>query len=296
MSGPINQITPSLWVVQSKFYFTNSGIFLDDGQVCLIDPGVFPQEIKAIRSFVDEQKGELFSIVLTHCHWDHILGPEFFPGVKIISQAAYTDNFNDRRKTRIAHQVAEWEEQENIKREKDFVIPVPDQIFDKNLSLKVGNLSLDLIHAPGHTAEQMVIYQVESRVLWAADMLSDIDIPYVSDNLAAYERTLEMISTLDIEGLIPGHGHITLDKAEIRTRIMEEKKYLAELRGRVERAIQEGKMLKETVDSCLSIRFHFQDENERPHKMNVESVYLELGGETDTPNVGWDQFVDETQI
>ena len=287
ISGPIIQITPSLWTAQSKFYFTNSGIFLDDGEACLIDPGVFPDEIKSIRSFVNEKNSHLDWILLTHCHWDHILGPEFFPGVKTITQAAYADNFNDRRKARISQQVTEWEEQEKINREKDFVIPVPAQTFDQNLSLKVGNLSLELIHAPGHAAEQMVIYQAESRILWAADMLSDIDIPYISHNLAAYENTLEKLSKLEFEILIPGHGQLTMDITEIRGRILAEKNYLAELHHRVEKAVLEGRTIHETLDLCMKMKFQHQKENERPHRLNIESVYVEMGGETDSSRLGW---------
>ena len=223
MAQSINPLTSRLWVTQSEFYFTNSGIFLDGNQACLIDPGVYPAEIAAIGSFVREQNSDLQTIILTHCHWDHILGPEYFPGVQIISQASYLQNPGGKIETRICRQVAEWETQEKIKRKKPFIIPVPDKTFNQRFSLSVGNLSLELIHAPGHAAEQLVIYQPEQCVLWAADMLSDIDIPYVSDNLAAYEHTVELLSGLEIEVLIPGHGKVTLDKKEICTRMFREK-------------------------------------------------------------------------
>jgi hypothetical protein len=44
----------------------------------------------------------------------------------------------------------------------------------------------------------LVIYIAEDRTLWADDMLSDSEIPYVNHNLAAYEASLTMLAALDI--------------------------------------------------------------------------------------------------
>src|SRR4051794_31519606 len=85
------QINPHLWTVQSRLFQMNSGIFINNGEAVLIDPGMYPDEIAAIRSFVQEHGAKLQTIIVTHSHWDHILGPEWFPGVKVITQAAYPE-------------------------------------------------------------------------------------------------------------------------------------------------------------------------------------------------------------
>ena len=38
--------------------------------------------------------------------------------------------------------------------------------------------------------------------MWAGDMLSDIEIPFVSQRLKAYEQTLDMLKGMDIRVLV----------------------------------------------------------------------------------------------
>lgn len=290
MSQPLTKLTSNLWVHQSELYFTNSGVFLDDGQACLIDPGVFPHEIQRIAAFVKEQDAEPQGLVLTHSHWDHILGPAFFPGVKIIAQNNYVNEVSGENEAPIQRQIKKWETEYVVKRTQTFMIPLPDQTFDKKMSLTVGSLSFELIHAPGHAADQLIIYQPDQKILWAADMLSDLEIPFVSDNLAAYQATLKMLSGFEIEVLIPGHGFVTKEKAEIRTRINEDIDYLAELHDKVEQAVRAGETLHETIKHCSSMHYRRPEDNVGPHRLNVESVYLELGGPADSTKVGWNKL------
>lgn len=292
MSQSLTKLTSNLWVYQSELYFTNSGIFLDDGQACLIDPGIFPQEIKMIKGFVGEKQAEPQSLVITHSHWDHILGSEFFPGVNIITQDNYLKEISGGNETHILKQIKKWQTECEVERTQPFEIPKPDQTFNKEMQLSVGNLSL--FHAPGHAADQLVVYQADQGVLWAADMLSDLEIPFVSDNLAAYQATLIMLSTFDIELLIPGHGFLTKEKTDIHTRISEDIRYLQELKDKVEQAIRAGFSLQETIEVCSSLQYRHPEDNAGPHRLNVESAYLELGGDADPALVGWNKMDGES--
>ena len=65
---------------------------------------------------------------------------------------------------------------------------------------------------------------------------------------------------------------------------------MRELRGRVTDAIAQGKTVAETVTLCADMVFRNPEENAQPHQRNVESVYLELGGQREEKNVGWGQF------
>ena len=87
--GVFEQFTPYLWVAQSRLFVTNSGILVDGTEACLIDPGIYPDEIEAIAHFMTARGVAPRSIVLTHGHWDHILGPEHFPGVSVIVHSFY---------------------------------------------------------------------------------------------------------------------------------------------------------------------------------------------------------------
>ncbi|MCR4404047.1 MAG: MBL fold metallo-hydrolase [Candidatus Acetothermia bacterium] len=283
-------LTPSLWVAQSRLYFSNSGVFLSEGRACLVDPGVFPEEIEALARFLEERGAPPEVIVLTHSHWDHLLGPERFPGVKIIAQANYLAAISGRAADEIPWQIEEWAAEHGIDRPQPFSLPEPDETFGEMLELAVGELALRLVHAPGHAVDQAVVYEPESATLWAADMLSDLEIPFVSHSLSAYEETLAMLSAWEVRVLIPGHGQPTASKREIRSRLEEDRAYLAELRARVLQAVREGLTVGEAVRLCADMPYRHPQENIGPHRLNVESAYLELGGEADATKVGWNRL------
>jgi len=287
MSQSITQLTPNLWVAQSTRFSVNSGIFLDAGRACLIDPGMLPIEIEAIANFVAEQDAIPQVMILTHSHWDHLLGAEYFPGIKTVAHANYLTEVSGEYGSLILPNVERWDAYYDIEREQPFVVPQPDKVFEEKLSLTVGSLLLNLIHVPGHQADQLAVYQPDGGTLWAGDMLSDSEIPTICYNLAAYEATMEMLSALDIRVLIPGHGHPTLDAVEIRTRIDNDIAYLGALRDKVEPAVRKGKTLDETAEMCAGIQYHDPEENGGIHQLNIETVFLELGGDADPSKVGW---------
>jgi len=191
---------------------------------------------------------------------------------------------------RIRQQIANWESENSIERpfERAFAIPIPDTVFAESTSLVVGDtLALELIHAPGHAADQLVVYHDETGTLWASDILSDLEIPFISHQLSAYERTLAMLSQREIRVLVPGHGNATSEPGEIRRRLSEDMAYLAEIRKLVEKALHQGKSVEESVALCAGMVYRKPEANRGQHRLNVESVYLELGGEADATRVGW---------
>ena len=280
------QLTHHLWVTQSPIFDTNSGIFIDAGQACLIDPGITEDEIRGIARFALEQGASVQTIILTHGHWDHLLGPEHFPGVKVIAHAEYKHTLAERGEA-ILQQVSRWETQAGILRSQPLHLPRPTLAFEGILHVSLGNYELRLIPAAGHAADQIAIYEADHGVLWAGDMLSDAEIPFVSHNLSAYQDTLARLSALDVRALIPGHGTPSTDPAEIQTRFNADREYLQKLSTHVHEAVLAGKSLAETVASCGGIAFRQPHENAGMHQLNVESAFVELGGVSETPLVGW---------
>lgn len=270
----LQQITPLLWLAQSDVYTTNSGIFFSEGQACLIDPAVLPDDIHAIKNLLGEQNLKAENLILTHHHWDHLFGPEHFPNVRVITHNAYEIALSGEGADRTLRQVQYFENKYKIARSKVFRFPVPDITFERSMTIQIGDLALDLIHAPGHATDQMVVFQPESGVLWAADMLSDLEIPFVEE-LQAYQHTLEMLNRLDVQVLIPGHGHVTGSAAEVRGRFEEDIAYLLELRQRVENGMQAGKTLEEIQADSEAMRFKHPEDNASPHLRNVEMAYRE---------------------
>ncbi len=292
MPGPsettaVRQLAPTLWFRQSRFFYTNAGIFVAGKQACLVDPCMTPGEMGRIRAFLAERGLTAQVLVLTHFHWDHILGPAFFPEAEVVAQRELPQMLAGQRAETTLAEIARWEAHCGTKREEPFQIPAPDRLVDPPAQLVVGDLVLDLLATPGHSPDQIALYEAQTKALWASDILSDLEIPFVSDSLAAFEETLARLAQLPIHLLVPGHGFPTADRAEIWQRLQTDRAYLAALRQRVERAVAEGRSMVETVELCAGMRIRNSAENALPHRRNVESVYAELGGDAEAAEVGW---------
>jgi glyoxylase-like metal-dependent hydrolase (beta-lactamase superfamily II) len=266
----------SLRISRSTLYSTNSGIFFDGSSACLIDPGLLPFEIMSITNFLETQHLKVEYILLTHSHWDHLFGPEYFQGVRVIAHDRFCEELSGEGAERTINRIQNFDRENQIRRPRAFRIPSPDITFERSITIQMGELALNMIHAPGHSSDQCVIYEPGSKILWAADMLSDLEIPYIYYSLKIYQDTLERLAKLEIQQLIPGHGQETQSEIEIRTRFNEDRQYLAELGGLVQTAIRIGKSLEETQEDCKQMHFKNENENMRPHSINVEMVYKEL--------------------
>jgi glyoxylase-like metal-dependent hydrolase (beta-lactamase superfamily II) len=171
-----------------------------------------------------------------------------------------------------------------------FLLNEPDQTFDDRLELQLGDRTIELLHAPGHAPEQLVVYDRAEQALWAADTLSDIEIPFVMHSLKAYRRTLDRLAQLEVTTLVPGHGRPAIGQAEVTARFDADRAYLAELQKRVEAALSAGRSEIDTLTACVDMSYPNRDQNEEAHRLNVETAFIELGGAPDPKHPGWNRF------
>jgi glyoxylase-like metal-dependent hydrolase (beta-lactamase superfamily II) len=247
-----------------------------------VDPGILREETVAL---VGELGGaEVRSIVLTHADWDHILGPEHLAPAPIVAHKAYAGDLDPEGARAV---LARLEEHAGVARERPFDPPLPDTTFGGRLTLLLGELELVLEHAPGHTTSMLTIYEPQEQTLWAADLLSDVEIPSIIDDLARYESTLSRIASLALSTVVPGHGNPSSEHVEIEKRLDEDRRYLDELRTSVEAAVSAGASLEETSAHCEAISLRRSPDDDATHRLNVEKVYADLGGDANPEEVGY---------
>ncbi|MCC7164733.1 MAG: MBL fold metallo-hydrolase [Anaerolineae bacterium] len=286
----LTPLTPTLWTNSSALFTYHSGIFVHDGNVVLVDPGISEPEINAIAQFIEARKWIVHAIILTHCHWDHILGVDLWNGAEVIAHNAFA------REARTYHQrireiIANTP---NLALTRPFEMPEPSRWVGATMTLEIGDWELELCHTPGHAPDHLFVRETATGTVWTADMLSDEEIPFVSDNLGDYTNTMQKINADDFRMLVPCHGAPTRDPAEIRARIENDRRYIAELHGRVIHAVKAGISLQETIALCADIPYRQSVENNhKAHRRNVESAYAELGGDVDPNTVGWLQASQE---
>jgi glyoxylase-like metal-dependent hydrolase (beta-lactamase superfamily II) len=279
----------TLLVRPSRYLHYNAGAFVSGGEACLVDPGLLSEEIEALLADVGDRSVRY--VVLTHADWDHVLGPEHLPEATVVAHAAYVDELDPGGIRAILRRL---EERAGVVRARPFEPPEPALTFEKALQLAVGDLELHLEHAPGHTASMLTIYEPADACLWAADVLSDVELPMIAYDLESYARTLARIAELEVRTLVPGHGTPTSEASEIRRRLDEDRLYLDRLRRAVADAVEAGNSLEATVDACASIALSRSDEDVVTHRLNVEKVYADLGGDADPAEVGFARAWKET--
>lgn len=166
----------------------------------IIDPGS-PQHVAALLRDM-RQDGvnpeEIGAILNTHLHLDHSWGDITFreaTGARIILHPRQKEFYDVA-----VDQTAQF-----------FGLEAPhiqeDECLEDNV-LKVGNLTFTLIPSPGHSPDSICYYCAGEKLLICGDVLFErntgrVDLP--GGSAAELKESIESLSKLEIEHLLPGH-------------------------------------------------------------------------------------------
>ncbi|MFC1828113.1 MBL fold metallo-hydrolase [Thermodesulfobacteriota bacterium] len=204
----INRIHTFLWKSSSA---NNCNTYLIDGPIrVLIDPG-HSELFDHVQQGLDALGIALEDIGLvlsTHAHPDHIEAVKLFKN----------------KSTRFALHEEEWQFVKNI--EKYISVPIsidlnsifPDFFLNEG-DISVQDIKLKVIHTPGHSPGSVSLYWAEQKLLFTGDLifkagLGRTDLP--GGNGSLLKESIERLSKLEIEWLLPGHGDIISGAAEVR--------------------------------------------------------------------------------
>ena len=190
------------------------------GDTVLIDPGSpsLDEQTRleqALRSACEQRGLQLTAVVLTHHHPDHVGGAEAI---------------------RRAFGVPVWAHEETARRlqERGFAV---DRTIEDGMAIHLRgsrDMTLRVVHTPGHARGHLALFDEEQRVLIAGDLvsgLSTIVIDPPEGDLDDYLTSLERAAGLGASLLIPAHGSALLRPARqlrqaIEHRLWRERKIL----------------------------------------------------------------------
>jgi glyoxylase-like metal-dependent hydrolase (beta-lactamase superfamily II) len=282
--GPWTRLGDDLHVRQSRAYWMNSTVLLDPEHTVIVDPGVLPSEIEDIARLVRQAEPEAITLILTHGHWDHVLGRPWWPKARVIA--------HDRCAAEVARDLAK------IRRESDSLAVEHGEAWAKPFArfrvdeavsgqrfVKLDPWRLVLRDAFGHCDSQLSIHLPEIGLLIAADMLSDIEPPLLNGPVGAYRRTLETLKPLAdggaFEALIPGHGAIAIGPDAVRARVDGDLAYLESLERGVAAARAAGLALDATQDRLATMEYTGKHSREysmvEAHRKNVRLAWESAG-------------------
>jgi glyoxylase-like metal-dependent hydrolase (beta-lactamase superfamily II) len=202
----------------------DAAIYLIDfsGELVLIDAGAGRSSSQIIRNveMLCFNPASISSLILTHCHIDHIGSAPFFKkqyGTKLMIHEldAGAIEKGDSRKT-----AANW-----------YGTTFPPTAVDVKLKgekeiLKFGDEALHCLHTPGHTPGSISLYldRAGKMVLFGQDIHGPFHKDFDSD-IGEWKKSMQKLLALDADILCEGHFGIYQPKERVRSYI---ERYLEE--------------------------------------------------------------------
>lgn len=271
------RITETLYVFTSELYVqVTATILATTAGVVVVDTLLYPEETHRIKRFIDERlKQPVTHVILTHHHADHTLGTCLFPGAQVIAQRGCAALLNTRGRESLQRLQASSTDMAAVE------IVLPTVTFDDQLVLKVGGHTLKLWHAPGHSADSVVVQVEEEHVLLAADTV--LPLPYFVDG--NYDSLLQSLERLmaqpGYDVIVQGHGEVLL-RGETQQRLQADIAYLQALKTHIERQlasdphIADEALLQLTPEVCGKSRILLNGAVVQLHRQNVLSLAATL--------------------
>ena len=203
----------SMRVFERGWLSSNNVLFMDDAhetRTALVDTGYAthaPQTLALVRQALASERNErtLDLIVNTHLHSDHCGGNALLQS-NFVCETLIPQTEADA--------VREWDEDR-------LTFSGTGQTCERfgftgtiapGATLQLGGLDWSVLGAPGHDPHSLMLYCAEERLLISADALWENGFGVIFPELegesgfAEQRAVLDLIATLDVRAVIPGHG------------------------------------------------------------------------------------------
>jgi hydroxyacylglutathione hydrolase len=187
----------------------NCNSYLIDGPArVLIDPG-HSQLFGHVESALERLGlgiGDIDLVIVTHCHPDHVEAVKLF----------------QKHQTLFAVHEKDWSLVKEMGRYLGASLEFdsyPPAFFLEEGDLAVKGFEFQIIHTPGHSPGSISLYWPEQKALFTGDVifregLGRTDLPGGDGSIL--KESIKRLSGLEVERLLPGHGDVILDAAQVR--------------------------------------------------------------------------------
>jgi glyoxylase-like metal-dependent hydrolase (beta-lactamase superfamily II) len=279
--------------------WSNAGLIVGDGGSLLVDT-LF--DLRLTAAMLDDltrftQGAPVGSVVNTHANGDHCYGnreaADRWPGVEIVASTAAAEEMPEVPPSMLAALNEAPGEVGDLFRSffGDFhfdgiELVLPTRTFDDRLDLDVGGRAVELIEVgPAHTRGDVIVHVPDAKTVFTGDILFIGGSPIVwAGPLSNWIAACDLMLSLDVERVVPGHGPIT-----DRGGVTEVRDYLAfvdeQATGRHDAGIDAFEAARE-IGALLGADDRFGRLGEAGRiAVNVDTVYRHLDPGHRSPDV-----------
>jgi glyoxylase-like metal-dependent hydrolase (beta-lactamase superfamily II) len=188
------------WVDDGALSLGIASYALVSGDAALVyDTHVSLPHAWLIRRTLEQAGVRRITVVLSHCHLDHVAGTGVFADCEIIA--------NRRTARHLARDRAAIEAGTLGGAPVIAPLILPTRVFDDMLDLQIGRRAMRLIAANIHSDDATVVWLADSGILLAGDTVED-SVTYVGDPLSfgVHLTDIERLSALQPQHVLPNHG------------------------------------------------------------------------------------------
>ena len=237
----------------------NASFIITANSVILIDTGSSKSYGEQVKKQIEKITSKPIKYILnTHHHPDHFLGNSAFSSSDIYA-AEFTKNEieqnGDLYIVNLVNLVGEAMNNTKIK--------APNQVLTTK-TLNLDGYKLDILHLDGHTQSDIAIYDENTKILYASDLVFNkrtLTTPHA--NMQNWIKSLEELEKIDYSILVPGHGLASKTKEPIKENIA----YLNYLDNTLKSSVKEGLDVFEILEKPIPKEFEsftmFKEEFER---------------------------------
>jgi cyclase len=273
---------------------SNAGLIVDGEATLLIDT-LF--DLKLTAAMLETMRravpaaAQIGTVVNTHANGDHCYGNQLVANARIIASERAAAEMREVPPERLAALLAHAANMPQLQRflqrafgAFDFTnitLTPPTQTFSGQLTLHVGGKEVRLIEVgPAHTRGDILVYLPGERVLFSGDILFIGGHPIMwAGPTANWLRACDLILSLDVDIIVPGHGPIT-----DRHGVAEVKGYLQYIYDEAQKRYQAGMSAFDAARDIPLERYATWTDGERI-AVNVATIYRELSGDQSPPEL-----------
>ncbi len=240
----------------------NTGVIIGDDSVMVIDTQATPmmaeRVIEKIRSVTDKP---IKYVMMTHYHAVRVLGASAYKPEQIIASQDTYDLVVERGE---ADWKSEFERFPRLFQGHESIpgLTWPTITFKGEMTLWMGKVEVKFLQlGAGHTKGDTVVWLPEEKVLFSGDLLEYGATPYTGDAyLNDWPGTLDNISALGPEALVPGRGDALTTPETIKACISGTRNFITRMYACVKQGKEAGKELNDIYkDTYAALKPEFGD-------------------------------------